>query len=260
MVKRKTPFKDASVLIRDIETFLTKHSSLFRSQGSRISHFFEMSCYNYVVKFYENSGFTVLPKNLKQGVFRYKISAAGNPDNFSHFLVSKNVKSNNYEFEIHHNLSIECAHERNIFYTADISVIKKDSLERIDPPTYSVKRSCCKSINMETFFEVKHLSPFPELLFSFTGIPDSFLTRDLRNNIIQHLAPSLLLSGRANFHAEKIKKYLENRYGINIILNLFGTPSAVYSKKYPKKKIGTLLYKGSAVCTRMGGWVKCICI
>lgn len=241
MLKRKAPFKDSSLLIRDIEAFLTKHSSLFRSQGSRISHFFEMSCYNYVVKYYQNNGFKVLPQNLKDGIFRYKISAVGNPDNFSHFLVSKNVKGNSYQFEIHHNLSIECAHEKDIFYTADISVIKKDSIERIDPPTYSVKRSSCKSINLQTFFEVKHLAPFPELLFSFTGIPDSFLTKDPRSATVQHIAPSLLMSGRANFHAEKIKQYLENRYGINIILNLFGTPSAVYSKKYSKKKIGTLI-------------------
>lgn len=241
MTKKKTPFKDASILIKDIELFLTKHSSLFRSQGSRISHFFEMNCYNYVVKFYETNGFKVSPQNIKQGVFKYKISAAGNPDNFSHFLVSKNIKGHQYDFEIHHNLSIECAYENDIFYTADISVIKKESIERKDPPTYSVKRSCCKSINLETFFEVKHLSPFPELLFSFTGIPDSFLTLEPRDDVVKHLAPSLLLSGRANFHSEKIKTYLENRYKINIILNLFGTPSAVYSKKYSKKKIGTLL-------------------
>lgn len=247
MAKTKTPYKDASILIRDIESFLSRHSSLFRSQGTRISHFFEMSCYNYVVKFYETNGFKVTPQNLQRGTFRYKISAVGNPENFSHFLVSKKVKETLYEFEIHHNLSIECAYEKDIFYTADISVIKKGSIERIDPPTYSVKRSCCKSVNLETFFEVKHLSPFPELLFSFTGIPDSFLIKEHRSKIIQHLAPSLLMSGRANFHSEKIKSYLEKRYSINIILNLFGTPSAVYSKKYPKQKIGTLINTNLAV-------------
>jgi hypothetical protein len=241
MPKKKTPFKDASIIIRDIELFLSKYSALFKSQGTRISHFFEMSCYNNVVKFYENNGFKILPENLKKGVFRYKISAAGNPDNFSYFVVSKSLRGVSYNFEIHHNLSIECAYEENIFYTADISVIKKDSIERTTPSTYLAKRSCCKSKNLETFFEVKHLAPFPELLFSFTGIPDNFLIREPRDTIIKHISPSLLMSGRANFHAEKIKKYLEGRYEINIILNLFGTPSAIYSKKYSKKKIGTLL-------------------
>lgn len=241
MAKRKTPFKDTSILIRDIESFLGRYSDVFKLQGSRVSHFFEMSCYNDVVKFYENNGFTALPQNLKAGVFLYKISAAGNPDNFSHFLVSKEIKGKQYVFEVHHNLPIECAHEGDIFYTADISVINKDSIIRTGPSTYSMKRSFCKAANLETFLEVKHLAPFPELLFSFTGIPDNFLVREGRKNVVQHLAPSLLMSGRANSHAEKIKKYLENRYNINIIFNLFGTPSIVYSKKYPKKKIGTLL-------------------
>ncbi len=240
MANNKTPFKDASKFIKDIDSFLTKHSALFRFQGSRISHFFEITCYNDVVKFYENNGFVASPKNLNKDVFLYKISAAGNTDNFSYFIVSKKIKGTLYEFEVHHNLSIECAHERDIFYTADISVIKKDSVERIDPPTYSQKRSCCRAKNLETFFEVKHLSPFPELLFSFTGFPDNFFIKEGRKRIITHLAPSLLISGRTNYHAKKIKEYIENRFGVNIIANLFGTPSAVYSKKYPKKKIGTL--------------------
>lgn len=123
MPKKQSPFKDASILVKDIESFLKSHSSLFKFQGNRISHFFEMNCYNYVVKFYENDGFNVVPQNLQQGIFKYKISAAGKPENFSHFLVSKNIKGKQYDFEIHHNLSIECAYENDIFYTADISVI-----------------------------------------------------------------------------------------------------------------------------------------
>lgn len=241
MTKKGAPFKEASLLVSDIEAFLKKHSTLFRGQGSRISHFFEMSCYNYVVKYYEGNGFTVLAQNTKDGVFRYKISAAGNPDNFSSFLVSKVVKKHRYDLEVHHNLPIECAHEADIFYTADISVIKSGSITRTNPATYSMKRSFCRAENLETFFEVKHLAPFPELLFSFTGIPDNFLVREPRSKTIRHLSPALLMSGRANDHAEKIKKYLEDRYSINIILNLFGTPAAVYSKKYPKRTIGTLI-------------------
>lgn len=238
--RNRAPYKDASLLKTDIESFLAKYSALFQKQGSRISHFFEMNCYNYVVKFYENNGFAASAQNLKDGVFKYKLVASGNPDNFSYFLVSKSVRGKIYEFEVHHNLSIECAHEKEIFYTADISVIKRGSIERISPSTYVAKRSCCKSVNLETFLEVKHLSPFPELLFSFTGIPENFLIKEDRSNAVQHLAPSLLMSGRANAHAEKIKKFLEDRYHINIIFDLFGTPSIIYSKKHSKKKIGTL--------------------
>jgi len=241
MPNNRTPFKDRNLLIKDIETFLHKNSALFRGQGSRISHFFEMNCYNYVVKFYQSHGFMVSPQNLDSGVFKYKISAAGDPSNFSYFLVTKKIGKEVYEFEVHHNLALECAYEDEIFYTADISVIKKNSIERKQPSTYSVKRSYCKSKDLETFFEVKHLAPFPELLFSFSGIPNSFLTTDGRVDKPRHLAPSLLMSGRPNFHSEKIKEYLQKRHGINIILNLFRTPSAVYSKRYPKETIGTLL-------------------
>ncbi len=235
------PFKDRDVLIKDIQGFLQKNSALFRLQGTRISHFFEMNCYNYVVKFYQNNGFTISPKNLDRGAFKYKISAAGDPNNFSYFLVTKTIGKKKYEFEVHHNLALECAHENEIFYTADISVIKKDSIERKQPLTYSVKRSYCRAKDLQTFFEVKHLAPFPELLFSFTGIADNFLIMKDRIYRPKHLAPSLLISGRPNLHAEKIRTYLQRRYRVNIILNLFRTSSAVYSKKYSKETIGTLL-------------------
>ncbi len=241
MNKRNRPYKKASSLVRDIEKFLTKHSATFRSQGSRISHYFEMGCYNDVVKFYEKNGFTVSAQNLKGTEFRYKISANGDPDNFSHFIVSKAIRDTVYEFEIHHNLSLECPHESEIFYTADISVINKGSIVRINPETYTQKRSCCRGANLQTFFEVKHMAPFPELLFSFVGIPENILVKENRNMEVQHLAPALLMSGKANYHGEKIKNYLQSKYDINIIFNIFGTPSVIYSNSYPKKKIGTLL-------------------
>lgn len=240
MSRRSQPYKKASSLIRDIEKFLTKHSATLKSQGSRISHYFEMGCYNDVVKFYEKNGFTVSPQNLKGTQFRYKISAHGDPDNFSHFVVSKVLGDKVYEFEVHHNLSLECPHESEIFYTADISVINKGSIVRISPETYTQKRSCCKGKDLQTFFEVKHMAPFPELLFSFVGIPENILSKENRNVAVQHLAPSLLMSGRANFHGEKIKNYLEGKYDVNIIFNIFGTPSVIYSNRYPKKRIGTV--------------------
>lgn len=237
---KSRPYKKASTLTRNIKKFLENHSATFAFQGNRIGHYFEMSCYNDVVKYYKDQGFTVSPQNLDGDVFRYKISAAGDPSNFSYFLATKTARGKEYAFEIHHNLSIECPHEDEIFYTADISVITKDSIERISPVTYRTKRSCCRSYNVQTFFEVKHMAPFPELLFSFTGIPENMLLTAGRSKKVLHLAPSLLMSGRANNHGEKIKEYLEGKYELNIIFNLFGTPSAIYSKKYSKKKIGTL--------------------
>ncbi len=240
MPKQNRPFKKASSMIRDISRFLDKHSVTFRSQGTRISHYFEMSCYNDVVQYYIKNGFVVTPQNLKDTQFRYKIGANGNPSNFSYFLVSKTVRSKLYEFEIHHNLSIECPYESEIFYTADVSVITKDSIVRISPETYTQHRSCCRGADVQTFFEVKHMSPFPELLFSFVGIPENLLQKEGRVDVIKHLAPSLLMSGKANHHGYKIKDYLESKYAVNIIFNIFGTPSVIYSNNHPKKKLGTL--------------------
>jgi hypothetical protein len=240
MSSRSRPYKKASLLVKDIEKFLIKHATTFGLQGSRISHYFEMGCYNDVVKFYEKNGFTVSPQNLKGTQFHYKISAHGDPDNFSHFAVSKALGDKVYEFEIHHNLSLECPYESEIFYTADISVINKGSIVRTRPETYAKKRSFCRGFNLQTFFEVKHISPFPELLFSFVGLPENILMNENRNPEVRHLAPSLLMSGRANFHGEKIRKYLEGKYNVNIIFNIFGTPSVIYSSTYPKKKIGTV--------------------
>lgn len=240
MPRQNQPFKKASSMISDIIKFLDKHATAFTHQGTRISHYFEMSCYNDVVEFYIKNGFTVKPQNLINRQFRYKIGANGNPDNFSHFVVSKNVRRKLYEFEIHHNLSIESPFESEIFYTADISVITKGSIVRISPETYTQHRSCCRGANVQTFFEVKHMSPFPELLFSFVGIPENLLVKDNRVENIKHLAPSLLMSGKANFHGKKIKDYLENKYIVNIIFDIFGTPSVIYSKRHSKKMIGTL--------------------
>lgn len=240
MPSQNKPFKKASFMIRDITRFLDKHATTFAHQGTRISHYFEMSCYNDVVEYYIKNGFTVTPQNLINRQFRYKIGANGNPDNFSHFIVSKKVRSKLFEFEIHHNLSVESPFESEIFYTADISVIIKGSIVRISPETYTQHRSCCRGANVQTFFEVKHMSPFPELLFSFVGIPENLLVKDNRVENIKHLAPSLLMSGKANFHGKKIKDYLEKKYTVNIIFDIFGTPSVIYSKRYPKKTLGTL--------------------
>jgi hypothetical protein len=238
--KRSRPYKKASALEKSIKDFLTDHSVTFKHQGSRIGNYFEMTCYNDVVRYYLENGFSASAKNLQSGVFRYKISANGNPENFSHFLVEKVVRDTTYQFEIHHNLSIECPYQEEIFYTADISVITKDSIERISTATYKTKRSRCRGCNVQTFFEVKHLSPFPELLFAFTGIPENLLLKDGRKRSVLHLAPSLLMSGRENFHGKKIKEYLENKYEINMIFDVFGKPSIIYSKRHSKKKIGTL--------------------
>ena len=237
----KGPYKDADKMMGEVESFLKDHSAMFRREVTRIGNYFEMNCFNYVVKYYETRGYAATAQNLKDGFFRYKISAAGNHNNFSYFLVSKQYDGELYEFEVHHNLPLECAQEKDIFYTADISVINKGAAQRGKPETYSTNRSFCPATDVQTFFEVKHLPPFPELLFSFSGIPASFLITENRKKLPVHIAPSLLISGRPNTHGQRIKDHLEKRFTINIIADLFNTYSAVYSKLYSKNSIGSLV-------------------
>ncbi len=67
-MSNKSPFKDKNLLIWEINKFLREHSSTLIQYASKISGYFEISCYNYIVKFYENSGFTVKAENLDKKV------------------------------------------------------------------------------------------------------------------------------------------------------------------------------------------------
>jgi len=234
----KSPFKDKKLLISRINGFLGKYEKFFHDQASRINEYFEINCYNDVVKFYEKNGFKVYPQNTNSGKFIYKIKPTGHPENFSYF----SVNSGTFQlFEIHHNLSIESCLSNDIFYCPDISVVTSGSIEKKKTDAYYFGKrdhSYCSANNLQTFMEVKHLNPFPELLFSFTGLAMQFLpeTNKEKSNPrdCAHLAPTLALSGNGNIHAEKIKKAVESNYRLNFIFSLFYRPSQIYSKRYRK--------------------------
>lgn len=237
----KSPFKDKALLIASIKSYLTRNRAVFVEQGSRISEFFEMCCFNDVVEFYRQQGFSVVPMQLgKCGEFIYKLKANGSHENFSFFEVVKTLKGVQWRFHVHHNLPLECAHEPGIFYVTDIAVVSADSVKRETVAVYNQKRSYCPAAAVQTFFEVKHMSPFPELLFSFTGIIMNFVVHDGRNRSPKHIAPGLLISGNLNTHTEKISEYLAGSYQVNVIGGLFVRPSTIYSKKYSKLTIGSL--------------------
>ena len=84
-----------------------------------------------------------------------------------------------------------------------------------------------------TFSEVKHYNPSPEMIFNFIGLVNELTPNLLKpvnqtfpiKKIPKHLSPTLMLSGKGNYHARLIKKSLEKRYTVNIILGLFSWPS-----------------------------------
>lgn len=236
------PFKKPEEFEEEIKTFLKYHKTFISNQANRISDYFEMCCYNHIVRFYEYSGFEVTVENLINNQFRYKLSPAGYPSNFSYFKIKKEIeidrKKYYYEFEVHHNLTIQSAIENEIYLTPDISVINAGTIVE-DEKHYMVEKSSKKfcyveNKNLQTFCEVKQFNPFPELLFSFNGMYIEMVDGDNRESKleIKHIAPSLMLSGKGNIHTEKIRKSLEGRNSSNIIFDVFETGSITFSKRF----------------------------
>ena len=213
------------------------HRTSFSNHASRISDYFEMCCFNYVVRFYKNKGYTVEVENLQAGKYRYKCSTQGNQINFSHFKVTKVLSETTFNFEIHHNLAVESFHEKLIYTTPDISIIKAGTIiEDLNHYGGAKKLSFVENMNLISFCEVKQFTPFPELLFNFMGTINELSNRILlkKQKTLKpvHIAPSLMISGKPNPHSTLIKKSLEKRYCVNILYDLFSTSNNPFKKHY----------------------------
>lgn len=97
---------------------------------------------------------------------------------------------------------------------------------------YNQLRSYCPANSVQTFFEVKHMGPFPELLFSFTGLVVNFFVAAGRVKGVKHIAPSLLISGNPNLHTKTISAFVAAQYHANVLAHLFVRPSFIYSANY----------------------------
>jgi hypothetical protein len=237
-VKKKTnsPFKDVKLLEKDITEFVNKFKATVATQANRISDYFEMSCYNLIVRFYQNNDYDVSIQNLKSGKYYYKCSPAGLQSNYSFFMVTKQEGVDKFEFEIQHNLAAQSSFDEDIFTNPDITVIKKDT-SKMTTDYYEINRrfSYVENVDVITFFEVKNFNPFPELVFNFVGIVNE-LRKEILSNESEtqepiHLAPSLMVSGKPNRQTQRIKNSLENRYCINIIYDLFDSGVSIFSKR-----------------------------
>lgn len=229
------PFKDVNELERDIESFLRKNSSKIYNNSKRISDFFEMACYNNIVRFYESNGFTVEIKNLIKQKFVYKCTTAGNPANYSYF----HVYNSKFNYEIRHNINIQSRHIHDIYTTPDICVLKPNSI-KIDNDFYETKKLYyfAENKSLISFCEVKNFNPYPELLFNFIGTVNELkpaLMKTIKKSGKSHIASSLMMSGKANKHAKKIMYYLQQRYHVNIIDDLFNVSTIVFNKRAIKK-------------------------
>lgn len=225
---------------KEITQFINKFKATVRNQSDRISDFFEMSCFNYVVGFYQKNGYEIKTDNLINGEYRYKCSTAGVQTNFSNFTVKKHHEGIDYEFEIQHNLAVQSSHDKELFTTPDICVIGRGTSQTTTEYYDSNKRfSYVNNENVMTFCEVKHFNPYPELVFNFIGTVNELRKEIITNSAIEfkpiHIAPCLLTSGKPNKQTKRIKESLEKRYCINIIYDVFFSGTSTFSKSNMKK-------------------------
>lgn len=226
MAKKKSPFRNLDEFEKEITNFANKHRIQIVEHSKKTSDYFEISCFNNLVRYYKNKGYTANPKNLISGRYRYKCSPSGIQSNFSFFEISKKVRNVETTFEIHHNLAVQSSHVEDIFTTPDIVVINNNSIKyKTDYYTTNKTFSYVDNENMKTFCEVKNFNPFPELLFNFIGVVNE-LKKNYINGYVEHctpvqIAPSLIISGKGNKPTNLIKERLESRYNINIIYDTF---------------------------------------
>lgn len=233
-------FKDHSVFQEEITNFANKYKTTVVNHSKRTSNYFEMTCYNYIIEFYEKSGYVVSVQNLQLGKYKYKCTTQGIQSNFSFFLVTKSNGRRKIKFEIQHNLNVQSSHDRDIFTTPDISIIKQGKVKNSNN-YYDTNRtfSYVENNNLISFCEVKQFTPYPELLFNFIGVLNElrkeYMINEGKAGELPHIAPSLMISGKPNKQTGKIRDILQKRYCINIFYDLFYSANSIFSKRKIKE-------------------------
>lgn len=238
-MKKTTPFKSPSDFEKDLTEFSNRHKITLAEHSKRISDYFEMTCYNLIVRYYEKLGYELTVQNLKGGKFKYKCSPTGFLQNFSYFKATKVDNQGNVEtVYIFHNATAQSAFDVKVFTTPDIVVSKKENpSESTDYyPSSKMKLTFISKDDLVTFCEAKHFNPFPELMINFVGSVHELMPECLDDNMehpeSEHLAPTLMMSGTLGKPTGKIRESLERRYYVNYFDNLFDvTAKAFFTKK-----------------------------
>lgn len=219
------PWIERQSLIDSAKKFVQQHGLFLRRSGPRISSLVEIAVYNSIVEYYESLKFTVAAKNLgPKKSFLYKLSATGLAENYSYFLVEKDGVA----FHVLHNISVQSAHNEHLYFTADVVVTEQNGATTARLAS-GRRHSFVANPDLVTFVEVKHLTPFPEVLFSFMGLVLEFMPSFVKETVILsdagfRLSPTIAFTGPGSGHSERIQESLIQRYGINVV---FGTSSTL---------------------------------
>lgn len=249
---KTTPFKSTDEFEKELVEFANKYKTIIQDHSSNISDYFEISCYNMIIKYYEQRGYKMQVRNLQGGKFKYKCSPNGYLENFSFFCAMlQNSETDEDVFYVFHNATVQSAHDKKVFTSPDIVVSKvKQSCYTDDHYQTKKKLSYLKNDDVITFCEAKHLSPFPELMINFIGTVNELKPICLTEKgfddmcLKDHIAPSLMMSGSESKPCQTIRNSLERRYFVNYFDNLFDNPLLDDASRLNKDKITTLCKKG----------------
>ncbi len=242
-MKLTTPFKSQEEFEKDLKAFANKHKTVMENHASRICDFYEMFCYNHVVSYYEYLGYQLEVQNLQNNRFRYKCSPNGKLTNFSYFKAYKMKKDGTVEdlFFIYHNATVQSHFDNIVFTTPDIVISATD--KPMESKNYYDNKKVLIYIPNESlisFFEAKHLIPFPELMINFIGTIHELMPKCIdcgpECDMGNHIAPSLMMSGPFGKATKNIKVSFEKRYAINYLDNLINISTSIFRMKILDKK------------------------
>lgn len=214
------PWIDRNILIENAKAFVKSHGYFLREHAKRISGLVEVAVYNSIVSYYQIQRYELSVEGLgPKKSFRYKVSAAGLLENFSHFRAIH--PETGFAVIILQNTKIQSAHNAHLYYTPDVCVSVADGAKTVEP-RMGRKHSFVQNDALLTFVEVKHLIPFPEALYGFTGLVQEFAPRFISGKVNpvtngDHLCPLIAFTGVGSRHTEDVRNVLSERYGINIV-------------------------------------------
>lgn len=246
-MKKTTPFKAPAEFEKELIDFSNRYNVLLAEHAKRISDYFEMTCYNFVIRYYEKKGFVLKVQNLQGGKFKFKCSPTGLLKNFSYFKATKNNGCGiDEEVYIYHNATAQSVFDEKVFTTPDI-VLSSSNVPAETKDYYATKKtlSYIPRESLITFCEAKHLTPFPELMVNFIGTIHELKPHCIDSNRkaydSEHIAPSLMMSGTFGKPTKRIQHSFEKRYYVNFFDNLFDENSVrLFLSKYGIEHIATL--------------------
>jgi hypothetical protein len=253
---------DFDKLNTKIADFLTRHKSSLYKIVSNNSNLFETFCFVIFVRYYEEAGYELKPKNLLDGKFRFKYNTRGYPWNYSYFVAvtpsKATVEEEEILFEIRHNQQVSAAwlklngedgnHDPPMF-ALDVAIIKPSSLpDLVKGQKRKDENYWVDNKNLITFGEAKKLTAYPMLLAQFYGIVHEvkpeflqpYKKEPLQILLEQHHPPPVLLtSNHLTWGTKRILQSFGDRdLLIRVVEDVTGSPEAILLQKMKGKEAG----------------------